>query len=156
MIVDDPQIQFRLLLVTVVIQAYTAAGYTLDERPDQWAGGLFRFVKPFEAGPYAGMMAAIEYQHLYFPENAVGQFRVSVVRSALPRQTLAPGQIPVRRILTGLLWADFGVRVLPDPEYWWSYATVTELGAALAESGHLLVGYGIPWLAGDLAAPPRG
>jgi hypothetical protein len=28
-----------------------------------------------------------------------------------------------------------------------------ELGKALAEAGHLVIGYGIPWLAGDLVPP---
>ena len=32
----------------------------------------------------------------------------------------------------------------------WTFRDVTELGKGLAESGHLVIGFGIPWLAGDL------
>ena len=42
---NRPQEYFRLILLTVVGQAFGAAGYPLEERETQWAGGLFRFVK---------------------------------------------------------------------------------------------------------------
>ncbi|MDZ4768263.1 MAG: hypothetical protein SGJ24_03975 [Chloroflexota bacterium] len=153
MTTTDAHDRFRLTLLTVVGTAYTAAGYALDDRPTQWAGGLFRFLKPFETGAYSGMMGTLEYQHLYYPENDIGRFRISIARGALPGHTLPVGMQPVRRILTGLLWGDFGVRILPDPEYWWSYDGMTELGAALAESGQLTIAYAMPWLSGELESP---
>lgn len=155
MIVSDAHDQFRLILHTVVGAAYTAAGYHLEERPTQWAGGLFRYAKALEEGTYAGMLSVLEYQHLYYPEQEVGRFRIALVRSALPGKPLPDGQQPARRLLTGLIWGDFGVRVLPDPEYWWSYETVHEMGTGMAESGQLAVGYGMPWLSGDLVSPRR-
>ncbi len=68
-----PQEYFRLLLLTVVGQALGAAGYQLDERPTQWAGGLFRFATRFETGLYG----VVEYQLLHYAEGAA---------VALPRQ----------------------------------------------------------------------
>ena len=49
---------------------------------------------------------------------------------------------------------DFDVPILPSAEHWWDWRDSVGLGAALAEAGHLLVGYGIPWLAGELEPPP--
>ena len=65
---QSPQDYFRLLLLTVVGQAFTAAGYTLEERPAQWSGGLFRFTKPLENT----MSAFIEYQLLAFENEGHG------------------------------------------------------------------------------------
>ncbi|MGV2434266.1 MAG UNVERIFIED_CONTAM: hypothetical protein LVT10_04820 [Anaerolineae bacterium] len=45
---------------------------------------------------------------------------------------------------------DFGVRILPSEDHWWSFRTVQELGQALSVAGHLIVGYGLGWLSGDL------
>ncbi|MCK6578706.1 MAG: hypothetical protein L6Q98_11430 [Anaerolineae bacterium] len=153
---ETPQGAFRRVLLTVVDQAYGAAGYALDERPTQWAGGLFRFLKPLTAGAFAGMFGVIEYQHLYYPEDGFGRFRITLARTAQPGQAVPPGQQPTRRLLSVLVGGDFGVRLLPELEYWWSYAGVPEMGEALAESGRLAVGYGIPWLAGDLLPPGGG
>jgi hypothetical protein len=150
---ETPQEQFRLILLTVVAQAYSAAGYELDDRPSQWAGGLYRFLRPFEDGAYAGLLGGIEYQHLYYPDGEFGRFKITLARTALPGQTLPQGQQPLRRSLSVLVVSDFGVQVLPEADYWWSYGSVTELGAALAESGNLAVGYGMPWLSGDLLPP---
>lgn len=44
---------------------------------------------------------------------------------------------------------DFGVAILPSADHWWQFRDVTGLGRALAEAGYLVVGYGLPWLAGD-------
>lgn len=147
---DSPHERFRLILLTVVSGAYTAAGYLLDDRPTQWAGGLFRFVKPFEEGTFAGMLGVIEYQHLYYQEGDFGRFRITLARTGQPGRTPIPGQQPIKRTLSVLVVEDFQVGILPEPEYWWSYENVTEMGTALAESGHLAVGYGMPWLSGDL------
>ena len=41
---------FRTLLLTVVGQAFDAAGYYLQHNPLQWAGGKYRFVKELGDG----------------------------------------------------------------------------------------------------------
>ena len=51
---------------------------------------------------------------------------------------------------------DFGVAILPSADHWWAFHDTESLGAALAEAGHLVVGYGMPWLAHELIPPDRG
>lgn len=138
-----PQEYFRLLLVTVVGQAYRAAGYLLDERPVQWAGGQFRFVRPLEADQQHSIdYQLLTYQDTEWSANAPSRFRVTLSR--------ADG---ARRTLSQLVVADFGVAILPSADHWWTFHTTDDLGHALAEAGHLVVGYGMPWLAGDLVPP---
>ena len=131
---QSPQEYFRLILLTVVGQAFGAAGYMLDERPTQWAGGLFRFVNPSDEGQHV-----IEFQLLAYTEDMPSRFRVSLSR--------ADG---ARRTLSALVVDDFDVPILPSADHWWQFRDVTELGKALAEAGHLAVGYAMPWLSGDL------
>jgi hypothetical protein len=57
--------------------------------------------------------------------------------------------------LSELVVGDFGVNILPSADHWWTYSDTDSLGHALAEAGHLAVGYGMPWLAGELE-PPSG
>lgn len=144
---QTPQEYFRLLLLTVVGSAYNAAGYELEERPTQWAGGLFRFSKPLENG----LFGFIEYQLLAYSEDRPSRFRVTLTRSDRENPTL-PSQHPAyaRRLLSALVVEDFNVPILASADHWWQYANVTELGAALAEAGHLVVGFGMPWLSGDI------
>lgn len=146
---QSPQVSFRLLLLTVVGQAFDAAGYTLENREIQWAGGQFRFVRRFPSGLYG----FIEYQLLHYAdaEGSPSRFRVNLIRSDQPNAAL-PSAHPqsVRRTLSALVVADFGVPILPSADHWWVFRNPTELGRALAEAGHLVVGYGLPWLAGDL------
>lgn len=144
---QTPQEYFRLLLLTVVGSAYNAAGYELEERPTQWAGGLFRFSKPLENG----LFGFIEYQLLAYSEDRPSRFRVTLTRSDHENPTL-PSQHPAyaRRLLSALVVEDFNVPILSSADHWWQYANVTELGAALAEAGHLVVGFGMPWLSGDI------
>lgn len=59
------------------------------------------------------------------------------------------------RALSRLVVEDFGVAILPSADHWWAFSGTEQLGRALAEAGHLIVGYGLPWLAGELA-PPSG
>lgn len=139
----SPQDYFRLLLVTVVGQAYAAAGYALEERPVQWAGGRFRFVRQMEGD----LQCSIDYQLLTYQETewssgVPSRFRVTLLR--------ADG---VRKSLSQLVVGDFGVAILPSADHWWTFRTTEELGRALAEAGHLVVGYGLPWLSGDLVPP---
>src|SRR5262245_18247709 len=82
---QSPQEYFRLLLLTVVGQAFSAAGYRLEESAAQWAGGLFRFVKRFDSGPYG----FIEFQYPHYSDTewssgVPSRFRVSLVRSDQP------------------------------------------------------------------------
>lgn len=137
------QDSFRSILLTVVGQAFRAAGYELDERPIQWAGGQFRFTKLLDSG----LTAHIEFQNLVYQDSewASGnpsRFRVTLTRS--------DGR---RRDLSALVVDDFGVAILPSGLHWWQYRNMSELGHALAEAGHLAVGYGMPWLSGDLEPP---
>src|SRR5690242_281626 len=86
---QSPQEYFRVLLLTVVGQAFTAAGYSLEDRPVQWAGGLFRFVKPLPNG----LNAFIEYQLLAYADTLwasrqPSRFRVTLTRTDQP----APSQ----------------------------------------------------------------
>jgi hypothetical protein len=136
---QTPQEYFRLVMLTVMGQALSAAGYTLEERPTQWAGGLFRFVKPFADGSQAEIaVQLLSYAATEFAEPKPSRFRVSLKRGA------------AQRTLSALVVEDFGVAILPSADHWWTFHDVSSLGRALAEAGHLLVGFGIPWLAGDL------
>jgi hypothetical protein len=150
---QSPQEYFRLLLLTVVGQAFGAAGYALEEREMQWAGGLFRFAKHFENGLYGFIEFQLLHYHTEIPEaqNSPSRFRVTLIRSDQANAVL-PSKHPqyVRRTLSALVVDDFDVHILPSGEHWWTFRDVTELGKALAESGHLIIGFGIPWLAGDL------
>ncbi len=141
----NTQDYFRTLLLTVVGQAFTAAGYTLDDRPLQWSGGLFRFAHRVNAG----LITAIEFQNLIYHDSewsngAVSRFRVNLTRSD-----------GIRRDLSALVVEDFQVAILPSGSHWWTYASVEQLGRALGEAGSLAIGYGMPWLAGTLT-PPAG
>lgn len=154
---QTPQEYFRLILLTVVGQALGAAGYTLEERPTQWAGGQFRFTKRFDDGLYG----FIEFQLLAYTENAYAsgapsRFRVTLIRSDMPGA--APSKHPkyARRTLSALVVEDFGVAILPSADYWWQFRDVTEMGKALAEAGHLIVGYGLLWLADELPDDLQG
>jgi hypothetical protein len=151
---QTPQEYFRLILLTVVGQAFGAAGYHLEERPVQWAGGLFRFAKTLDGGLYG----FIEFQLLAYPPEAPAPslFRVNLIRSDSPNAAV-PSAHPqyARRTLSALVVDDFDVHILPSVDHWWTYRDVTELGKALAEAGHLAIGYGMPWLSGDLPTKPK-
>lgn len=142
---------FKETLLTVVGQAYEAAGYALEDKPVQQAGGRFRFVKRLESGQHA----FIEYQFLAYVDTEwssgmPSRFRVTLIRSdtANPNASNA-----LRRDLSALVVEDFGVAILPSAAHWWAFRTESELGQALAEAGKLVIGYGIPWLAGELDPP---
>src|SRR5512146_2091825 len=59
---DSPQAYFRLILLTVVGQAFRAAGYALDDDSLQQAGGLFRFRSELRDG----LTSFIEFQLLAY------------------------------------------------------------------------------------------
>ena len=146
-----------MLLLTVVGQAFTSAGYALEDKPVQQAGGRFRFVKALENGLYG----FIEFQLLAYVENEwvsrmPSCFRVMLIRSDQPAPYAASNHPQyVQRTLSALVVEDFGVGILPDANHWWTFSNTDELGKVLAEAGYLAIGYGIPWLAGELQ-PPSG
>ncbi len=140
---------FRALLQTVVGQAFAAAGYHLQQAPLQWAGGKTRFVKTFPDGS----LGVIGFQTLVYSDTAwsgdsSSRFRVDLSRTL-------NGVLLAERGLSQLVVTDFGVAILPAADHWWTYRDTDSLGKALAEAGHLAVGYGIPWLAGELQPPHR-
>ncbi len=150
---QQAQDYFRLMLLTVVGQAYEAAGYQLVELPVQWSGGQFLFRKVLNEALYA----FIQYQHLAYVStewaNAPSRFRVTLIRSDNPAAQRSPHPAYVSRDLSALVVDDFGVQILPSAAHWWTYTNTDELGHALAEAGHLVVGYGMPWLVGELEPP---
>lgn len=137
---------FRSVLMTVVGQAYGGAGYQLEEMPLQWIAGRYCFSKPLAEG----RRGVIDYQVLIYSENAYVNRMPSRFRVTLQR---APGG--VSRTLAQLVVEDFGVAILPSADHWWQFNDMVSLGKALAEAGHLVVGYGIPWLDGSLVPPQR-
>lgn len=149
---QSPQEYFRIILLTVVGQAFGAAGYALEERPTQWAGGQFRFTKRLNDGLYG----FIEFQMLYYSGvdglGAPSRFRVTLVRTDQPHAAPSVHANYARRSLSALVVEDFGVAILPSADHWWQFRDQTEMGKALAEAGHLIIGYGLPWLVGDLPA----
>lgn len=149
---SSPQGYFGMVLQTVVGQAFSAAGYALEDSPTQQAGGRFRYAKQLENG----LNAFIEFQMLHYIDGRPALFKVTLSRTDQPSPAM-PSQNPqaTQRDLSTLVVEDFGVPILPSADHWWQYRDTTELGNALAETGHLIVGYGMPWLAGELM-PPKG
>ena len=145
---------FRTLLRTVVGQAFSAAGYHLQETPLQWAGGKYRFVKAFQDG-FFGLIdfQVLVYSDTMWSAGAPSRFRVQLTRSC-DRHGLASDKTGyATRGLSQLVVEDFAVAILPAADHWWPFQDTDSLGAALAEAGHLIVGYGMPWLAGELVPP---
>ncbi len=139
-----------MILHAVVGQAFGAAGYRLDEGSTQQAGGRFRYVRKLPNE----LTAFIEFQMLHYIEGSPSLFRVTLTRTDQPSPA-QPSQHPqyAQRELSILVVEDFGVAILPSAGHWWQYRNTDELGKGLAEAGHLVVGYGIPWLSGDLTPP---
>lgn len=147
---------FLALLQTVMGQALDAAGYTLEQNPMQWAGGRYRFAKALEGGG----AALIEFQALIYSDTAWSggqdsRFKVQIGRSVKRGASVHDSDPFAPRSLSRLILRDFGVRILPSEDHWWRYRDTDSLARALAEAGHLIVGYGMPWLAGELSPPSR-
>ena len=139
---------FSALLHTVVGQAFAAAGYQREQSPLQSAGGRFRYARDFDDGA----RGIIDFQVLVYSDTMWSSGAPSRFRVQLTRSRKAPGGAVVRS-LSRLVVEDFGVNILPTADHWWSYRDTDSLGQALAEAGHLIVGYGLPWLAGELSPP---
>lgn len=142
---------FQTIMHTVVGQAFDAAGYQLQNEPLKWIGGRFRYANKLDET----LTAYIEFQVLVYNDTEwtgkqPSRFRVNLIRS--DKIGGQPSKHPqyVQRSLSQLVVEDFKVAILPDADYWWSFRDTDSLGKALAEAGHLIVGYGLPWLAGDL------
>lgn len=151
---QSQQDYFRTLLRTVVGQALDAAGYRFQTAPLQWAGGKYRFVKAFDDG----LFGLIDFQVLVYSDSmwssgAPSRFRVQLTRSTNRNGKASSHAGYATRSLSQLVVGDFGVGILPLTDYWWSYRDTDSLARGLAEAGHLTVGYGLPWLAGDLMPP---
>jgi len=145
---------FLSLLQTVLGQALDAAGYNLERKPLQWAGGRYRFVKAFEDG----CTGLIEFQVLVYSDNAwsgeqPSRFNVQLGRTGSRGAEQNDADRFSIRNLSQLVVRDFGVKILPAEDHWWKYHNTDSLAGALAEAGHLIVGYGMPWLAGELSPP---
>lgn len=139
-----PQEHFQEMLLRVVGQALSAAGYALEENPVHWSGGLFRFQKR-----QAGLALMVEYQVLTYVDGPA-RFRAALARRAYPQAEGGAALAATRITLSRLLWDVFRVHVLPAADHWWTFADVQALSDGLLESGKLLVGYGLPWLDGSL------
>lgn len=143
---------FRTIMHTVVGQAFSAAGYELKDEPISWLGGRFRYVKALDDG----LSAYIEFQVLVYNENTWAEkqpsrFRVNLVRSDKPGGKVSQHEKYLKCTLSQLVVTDFGVNILPSADHWWRFSDVDSMGKALAEAGHLIIGYAIPYLAGDLS-----
>ena len=145
---------FRTLLRTVVGQAFSAAGYQLQDAPLQWADGKYRFAKAFADGCFGLIdFQVLVYSDTMWSAGALSRFKVQLTRSPDPGG-LASGEAGyATRGLSQLVVEDFGVAILPAADHWWAFHDTESLGVALAEAGHLVVGYGMPWLAGELVPP---
>ena len=142
---------FRIILHTVMGQAFTAAGYELKEEPMNWLGGRFRYIKPLENG----ISAYIEFQVLVYNDTEwtgkqPSRFRVNLVRSDKAGGKASKHEDYVKRSLSQLVVEDFAVTILPSADHWWTFTDTDSLGQTLAEAGHLIIGYAMPFLTGDL------
>lgn len=143
---NTPQAFFGQTLQTVAGQAFTAAGYALQDNPTHQSRGLFRYVKHLEDG----ISVYVEFQLLFY-QDGPSRFRVNLLRNAGPdARTSSDYANRVDVTLSQLLWDDFGVRQLGGPDHWWVFTNPNQLGHALAEAGRLVFGFGIPWLEGTL------
>ena len=150
---QQAQDYFATLLRTVVGQAFAAAGYQLAKAPLQAAGGRFRFQRSFDDGGSAWIdFQVLVYSDTMWSGGAPSRFRVQLTRH-FASNGKANSAASISRSLSQLVAVDFGVKILPSADHWWMFSDTESLGKALAEAGHLVVGYGIPWLAGELQPP---
>jgi len=153
---QSQQDYFRTILRTVVGQAFEAAEYRFKHAPMQWIGGKYRFEKQLDDELYG----FIDFQTLVYTDNMwdsgmPSRFKVQLTRSDDPNGKPSDHEQYVTRSLSQLVVGDFGVKILSDVDHWWTYRDTDSLGKGLAEAGHLVVGYGIPWLAGELSPPDK-
>ena len=111
-------------------------------------------MKDFQDG-YYGLIdfQALVYSDTMWSAGAPSRFKVQLTRSPDRHGMASDSAGYATRGLGQLVVEDFAVAILPAADHWWSFQDTDSLGAALAEAGHLIIGYGIPWLAGDLVPP---
>lgn len=145
---------FKTLLQTVVGQAFSAAGYQLQDAPLQWAGGKYRFLRALPDG-YFGLIdfQVLVYSDTMWSAGAQSRFNVQLTRAQNRHGRAGDSAGYMTRGLSQLVVEDFGVAILPSADHWWSFHDTESLGAALAEAGHLVIGYGMPWLTRELIPP---
>jgi len=145
---------FKTLLQTVVGQAFSAAGYQLHDAPLQWAGGKYRYLKTLP-DRFFGLIdfQVLVYSDTMWSAGAQSRFNVQLTRACNRNGRAGTSAGHVTRGLSQLVVEDFGVAILPAADHWWTFHDTESLGAALAEAGHLVVAYGMPWLAGELMPP---
>lgn len=149
---EGPLEFFQSVLLTVVGQAFSAAGYHYDDNAVKQAGGQFQFSKPLDDG----LTAFVQFQTLIYTETEFAmrmpsRFRVTLIRSDRPGGAASSHPQYARRTLAELVVEDFGVAILPSADHWWTFNDTESLGKGLAEAGHLIAGYGFPWLDGTLS-----
>ena len=150
---QQAQDYFGTVLRTVVGQAFAAAGFRSTSAPLQTAGGRFRFERTFDDDSSGWIdFQVLIYCDTMWSGGAPSRFSVQLTRK-FASSGKAPSAGPVSRSLSRLVVEDFGVNILPAADHWWTFRDTETLGKALAEAGHLIVGYGIPWLAGELQPP---
>jgi len=134
---------FRTIMTTVLGQALHAADYTLVEQPYKWLAGHYQWRKSPDQGAVVIAFQLLAYTDTSHAPSTPSHFRISLTRPAPPST----------RTLSALVVEDFGVAILPSADHWWTFRNTTELGQTLTEAGYLLIGYGLPWLAGE--TPPQ-
>lgn len=151
---QSQQDYFRTILMTVVGQAFDAAGYHLKQVPLQWAGGKYRFTKKFDNGLYGLIdFQVLIYTNSEWSSGMPSRFQVRLTRSDDHNGKPTAHEKYAMRSLSQLVVEDFGVNILPSADHWWTYHDTDSLGKGLAEAGHLIVGYGMPWLSEALLPP---
>lgn len=143
---------FRTILQTVMGQALNAAGYELKHEPMNWLGGRFRYVKALDEE----LSAFIEFQVLVYNDTEwtgrqPSRFRVNLIRSDKAGGKPSQHEKYIQRSLSQLVVEDFGVSILPSSEHWWTFTDTDSLGQTLAEAGHLIIGYALPFLSDELS-----
>ena len=136
-----PQEDFLPVLLHVIGQPLEAANYQLEDDPMHHARGLFRFHKQIDDETHG----FIEFQTLYHPQSELSRFRISLLRNDQPQARVASAAAE-ERSLAHIIWHEYGVRVLPADEHWWTYKHAQDLAFHLYEAGKLLFAYGVPWL----------
>lgn len=153
--------EFGMYLDLVLGQALQAAGYAKLMNDINENFGKYVYTKPpeYEKQLQEKLHLYIEFQNLAYissewAPNAASRFTVFLTRQEEePPQGNHPTTFATRCMLSELVVRDFSVSILPTATHWWLYQGQTELCQALSEAGHLLVGYGIPWLADELKPP---
>lgn len=155
--------EFGFYLNLVLGQAIQAAGYEKLLNEINEDSGKYIYSKQFtDATPMLqGLYAFIEFQNLIYvtsewAPNAVSRFTVFLTRSDSELPHLKSDDPDyVQCMLSELVVRGFSVDILPTAKHWWSYQEHIELCNALAEAGHLLAGYGIPWLDEQIFPPSQ-